>query len=116
MSEQLLIKAFKAFEDLKKHRAIALTSDGMVKLASTDSDKAIGIALAGGNSSKDNFADILLIGICDAIAGGAFAVGDALTWDSESRLVKATANKKVIATALEASAAADNITRVLLRG
>ncbi len=115
MSEQILIKAFKADEALTKFRAVTLNRNGTAKMAGQD-DTVMGIALAGGNLSKNNFADILLIGICDATSGAAFNVGDRLMCDNQSRFIKATASKESCAIALEQSSAAEQTIRVLLRG
>ncbi len=115
MTEQLLVKAFKAKENLRKQTIVALDSEGKLKPAKLSADKAIGIALAGGNLKKDAFADALLMGIAEVKVGANVLHGDLLHWDEQSRVITATTGKAVIGIALDSAITADTIIRVLVQ-
>ena len=115
MTEQLLIKAFRASEDLQKRTIVALGNEGEVKPAKTAQDRAIGIALAGGNLNQGAFADILFAGIGETVAGGEIAIGDRLHWDNQARVIKATTGKETIGIALNGCDGENAIIRVFLQ-
>ncbi|MCH9852798.1 MAG: DUF2190 family protein [Alphaproteobacteria bacterium] len=113
MSEQLLIKAFPAYTNISPRRAIKLTDDGVTQ-ASSASDVVIGISHQQLSVSAGQHADIVMVGIIEADAGGVFSVSSKLTSDGDGKLVKASDGDNIIAIALEEATAINDVIRVLI--
>lgn len=97
-------------------KVVKFDESGDVVLASSAGEAGIGIAIMT-NGETNIAGDDITIQIKDigvALAGGKIAAGDALAADAEGKLQKATAGQFVMATALEAAAAAGKYIRVAI--
>ena len=95
-------------------KVVKFDTDGNVVLAATAGETGIGIAILT-NGETNIAGDDITIQIKDigvARAGAKIAAGDALAVDATGSLQKATAGQFVMATALEAAAAAGKYIRV----
>lgn len=107
------IKAFEAEVEIPAYCIVkAGSATGKVTIATDDNDKLIGITgqLITGAGSK---ADVTLCELWEVILGGTVAMGDLLTSDANGRAVAAVSGSSVIAKALDAGVAGQQIRCVI---
>ncbi|MBB4268281.1 capsid cement protein [Roseospira visakhapatnamensis] len=100
------------------HRIVAATAtDDQVAQGTAATDKLIGVTGPRGAEAAGKPVDVMLSGVQQVTAGGAFAMGDPVTSASDGKAVLAApaagANARVVGIALEAGAT-DALTRVLI--
>lgn len=108
MQNSLLIKGFRAEENLSAHQIVALNSDGHALPATSKSAFAIGVT-AELSTSAGAIADVLLHGIAEVTLDSNVAVGAALTAASNGTATTATAPCRVIGLAMKAGVTGDRI-------
>jgi delta 1-pyrroline-5-carboxylate dehydrogenase len=110
------IKSFDAEVEIPAYSIVkAGSATGKVTLATDDNDKLIGITgqLITGLGSK---ADVTLCELWELVLGGTVAMGDFLTTDASGHGVVAVTGSTIIAKALDAGVAGQQIRCVITHG
>jgi hypothetical protein len=74
----------------------------------------VGIVVLQNKPTQGQVADVGIVGVSKAVAGAAFSAGALLMTDSSSRLITRTSTNPVVAVAIEAATAANQIVTVAL--
>ena len=108
MQNSILIKGFRAEEDLAAHQIVTLNSSGHAIPATSKTATAIGVT-AELSTHAQTVADVILQGIAEVNLSSTVAVGAALTAASNGTATAASAPCRVIGIALKAGVTGDRI-------
>lgn len=108
MQNSILIKGFRAEENLSAHQIVALNSSGHAVPATSKSALTIGVT-AELSTNAHGTADVILAGIAEVTLGGNVVIGAALTAASNGTAVVASAPCRMIGLALKAGVTGDRI-------
>ncbi|UTO29304.1 capsid cement protein [Bartonella harrusi] len=108
MSTMILIKSFRAGDEISPYCIVAARGDGCVVTASGKTDKLLGTA--GSLSAKaGEMVDIGQCGWGEVVCGGNVSFGDFLTSDAKGRAIKAEGTDRTIGLAMSDGSAGDVI-------
>lgn len=112
MQNSLLIKGFRAEENLAAHQIVALNNDGHAVPATDKSALAIGVT-AELSTNAHGIADVILQGIAEVNLSGNVTVGTSLSATSNGMATSASAPCRVIGLALKSGVSGDRIPMLL---
>ena len=112
MQNSLLIKGFRAAEDLAAHQIVALNDSGHALSATSKSALAIGVT-AELSTSTDGIADVIVQGIAEVNLSSIVTAGTALTAADNGTAATASAPCRVIGIALKSGLSGDRIPMLL---
>ncbi|WP_336288646.1 hypothetical protein [Bartonella sp. CB60] len=109
MSNMILIKSFRASDEISPYCIVAARTDGMVATASGKTDKLLGSADSMGAKVGD-MVDICQSGWSEVICGANVSFGDFLTSDAKGFAIKViAATERTIGVAMSDGSAGDVI-------
>lgn len=113
--DRLLTKTFNTDTQIDKYTLVQLVDRQKVGVASDAAKLILGVSGDAPSDPVTKRVDVTVVGIVPVIAGGAVAIGAAVTCNASGKAIAATEGNETIGIAMQAATAAGDVIEILIK-